>query len=164
MELWDPARVSLKGPLKSAWCCCWVWFHLADLLLLSLLFAVDAAKNRLMTLACSQEAAMSSVTWPPSRSHFAAGSSCLLLKTDFEWGFVRALVSALPLTQPSCCLNLHEPPSLAVQQFLCGVLLGSCAGEVHCIASPSCPCSASSQKHSSLLFFFNPWSPSCVLD
>lgn len=97
LGLWDLARVSLKGPLENTLYCCWVWFHLADLLLPSLLFAaVDTAKNRLMILACSQEAAVSSVTWPPSRSHFAAGSSCLLLKTDFEWDLRELLCQHCP--------------------------------------------------------------------
>lgn len=37
------------GPLENAWCYCWVWFHLANLLFVSLPFApVDTAKNRLI--------------------------------------------------------------------------------------------------------------------
>lgn len=87
-----PGWSELAGPLASGLCCCWVWFRLADLLLPSLPFAaVDTAKNGLMILAFPQEAAVSSVTWPPSRSYFAAGSSCLLLKTDLE-GDLRELL------------------------------------------------------------------------
>lgn len=65
------------------------------------------AKNRLMILACSQEAAESSLIWLPSGSHFAAGSSCLSLKTDFEW-----------VCETCCVSTAHDPAFLCLHKSL----------------------------------------------
>lgn len=80
------------------------WFCLVDLFLLPLLLAAAEAKNRPMIFSCFQETAVSSGTWPPSRSQFADGSSCLLLKPESEWYLQKHCLT--DLTQPSCCLIL----------------------------------------------------------
>lgn len=134
----DAAGVGPKGPRELA-VLLWVWFHLADPLLL-------VAKNSLMILACSQEAAMSSGTRPPSRSHFAPGSSCLLLKTSlglcWSWG-----VSAAPA-------DTNRP--LTMQLFSVGCSWGPVLGTD--AASPSLAAqTAVSEQLSSLCSSPTPW-------
>lgn len=85
---------------------------------------LHTADNRPMILSCSQETAVSSGTWPPSRSPLGDGSSCLLLKPDSEGTWV-----STGLTQPSAALTcVNQPLCLPVWLFSMGCFWGAVLG------------------------------------
>lgn len=97
-------------------------------------------------LARSQEAAVSSAPWPPSRSHLAAGSSCLLLKAGFEWD-LGALLSALPLPQPSCHQDLQETASALPWPPVLGMSVALLPLSAHALLPlRNIPCCSSSES------------------